>query len=405
MIAVAAAMAMLFVVGLTQLFLLRFKAGDVYPPYSSLRCDPMGIQALYESLDRVAAGRAQRNFRPPDRIAVASRTTVLVSGLSQNGFFLDSEAFGRLMTNLSTSGGRLVLTFTTPIRDDEARDDGAASPCPKEEGDEQGQEPSPQPTEAGDDTDHRWQGMSGMGFEMTTLSWDDQGATKALRPAWGPAELPSSMPWRPILGFDLRDDAWRILYAYGGRPVVVDRPWGRGTVVMMADSFLLSNEALRRQRQIRLLGWLVGPSDRVVFDEFHHGLSHRPGIATLARRYRLHGVFGALLVVTLLMLWRQVAVFVPPLRDPEPYADGAPVVGRDTNEGLVDLARGHIDKHQLLAVCHDTWRTYGIRRVSATVAGEIATLVRQAVADPKRHDTVDVYRRICRRLKKGKQQP
>ncbi len=44
----------LFVTGLIQLILLRFESGDVYPPYSSLRADPLGCKALYESLGRVA---------------------------------------------------------------------------------------------------------------------------------------------------------------------------------------------------------------------------------------------------------------------------------------------------------------------------------------------------------------
>ncbi|WP_075088131.1 hypothetical protein [Verrucomicrobium spinosum] len=31
----------------------RFSAGDAYPPYSSLRSDPLGSRVLFESLDRL----------------------------------------------------------------------------------------------------------------------------------------------------------------------------------------------------------------------------------------------------------------------------------------------------------------------------------------------------------------
>ena len=51
----------LFVFGLTQLFKLRFEAGDIYPEYSSLRADPLGAKALYQSLESLLAvqiGRA-----------------------------------------------------------------------------------------------------------------------------------------------------------------------------------------------------------------------------------------------------------------------------------------------------------------------------------------------------------
>src|SRR2546427_9645317 len=40
-----------FVLGVGRLFQLRFEAGDVYPPYSSLRADPLGTKALFESLE------------------------------------------------------------------------------------------------------------------------------------------------------------------------------------------------------------------------------------------------------------------------------------------------------------------------------------------------------------------
>ena len=39
-----------FLFGLLHLFNLRFAAGDVYPPYSSLRSDPVGCRIYYESL-------------------------------------------------------------------------------------------------------------------------------------------------------------------------------------------------------------------------------------------------------------------------------------------------------------------------------------------------------------------
>ena len=42
--------AVAFVLGVLQLFRLRFEQGDVYPPYSTLRADPLGSMALYERI-------------------------------------------------------------------------------------------------------------------------------------------------------------------------------------------------------------------------------------------------------------------------------------------------------------------------------------------------------------------
>src|SRR5712691_320269 len=53
-----------FLIGIVELFLLRFEAGDVYPPYSSLRADPIGTKALYESLEKIPGATVARHLKP-----------------------------------------------------------------------------------------------------------------------------------------------------------------------------------------------------------------------------------------------------------------------------------------------------------------------------------------------------
>ena len=53
-----------FAVGVVQLFRLRLAHGDVYPPYSSLREDPLGTKVLFASLENLAGVSARRNLRP-----------------------------------------------------------------------------------------------------------------------------------------------------------------------------------------------------------------------------------------------------------------------------------------------------------------------------------------------------
>ena len=64
----------LFAFGLVQLFRWRFEAGDVYPPYSSLRTDPLGTQALFESLQAIRGVSVERNYQPLDRRKPTSGT-------------------------------------------------------------------------------------------------------------------------------------------------------------------------------------------------------------------------------------------------------------------------------------------------------------------------------------------
>ena len=72
--------------GLWQLFTIRFETGDVYPPYSSLRADPLGTKALHDSLNSLNALRVGRNFRPLGRFADPRNTTA---------FWFDARCYQR----------------------------------------------------------------------------------------------------------------------------------------------------------------------------------------------------------------------------------------------------------------------------------------------------------------------
>ena len=213
---------------------------------------------------------------------------------------------------------------------------------------------------------------------------------------------PPAIPWRAPLSFELVDDAWETLYTWQGDPVVVQRPWGKGTVVMMADSYLFSNEALRNHRLTGLLAWVLVPGHLTIFDEFHHGLVRQPGISGLARRYRLHGVFGALLVVAALLIWRQTAVFVRPAGSDDGSSTYPAASGRDTAQGLVNLVREHIPDRELLTVCCEAWLPHTTQRVPETLVARVRSLVRQAAAAPGGHDPVALYRSICELLQQGR---
>src|SRR5262245_53572895 len=95
-----------FIGGLVHLFHLRFEAGDNYPPYSSLRADPLGAKALYESLDRIVSVR--RHLQSLSKLGEGRDTTLLWLGDDAKDLrFLPAE-FKDLETFVRT-GGRLVI--------------------------------------------------------------------------------------------------------------------------------------------------------------------------------------------------------------------------------------------------------------------------------------------------------
>src|SRR2546430_5283102 len=111
--------AAIFAVGLFQLLKLRFETGDVYPPYSSLRADPLGTMAFYEALERTPEMTVERDFSANNRLPPGKNTTYLHLGARTREWKgLDDEEF-RTIEDFVTAGGRLVVTFfpevTSPV--------------------------------------------------------------------------------------------------------------------------------------------------------------------------------------------------------------------------------------------------------------------------------------------------
>lgn len=113
----------------------------------------------------------------------------------------------------------------------------------------------------------------GLDLGFTELEVDRQKA--AFKPAEvklaGGDDLPEKLLWRSGAVMLRLDKAWRVIYARGAEAVLIERAYGRGSVVVATDTFFASNEALRDERQSGLLAWLIGPSRRVIFDETHLG--------------------------------------------------------------------------------------------------------------------------------------
>ena len=66
---------LIFAAGVAHLFALRFESGDVYPAYSSLRSDPLGTKALYESLENIASLSVSRNYHLLKSLTFEPQTT------------------------------------------------------------------------------------------------------------------------------------------------------------------------------------------------------------------------------------------------------------------------------------------------------------------------------------------
>lgn len=372
--------AALLALGLKQLFDLRFETGDIYPNYSSLRTDPLGTKALFESYEKLMP--AERNYGPLSRLKESRDTALFFLGLEPSDLTATEQELAHLETFVK-SGGRLVLGLeASKARGNPARPMG---------GGRQGIQPPKILL-----TD-RW------GFVLDYLpKQDSERATLAS----GETHLPQTIPFRSAVRFKNLDPEWKILYeGRTNQSVLVERRLGLGTVVLFADSYLFSNEALLDERHPSLLAWFAGGQSKIVFDETHLGVRENPGIATLARKYRLHGVGVAVLLLAALFIWKNAVPFLPP--HPAEVERASVLQGKDSASGFINLLRRNIPSGQLLETCINEWQKSCAHTTPKHKLQQMQQVVDvEFTREPSQRQPVKIYEALRQiLLRTGKAQP
>jgi hypothetical protein len=415
-----------FGLGVIHLFLLRFEAGDVYPAYSTLRSDPLGSRAFYRGLENLGDISVQRNYRQTDNLEFKESTTFFHIGTA----VFDSESVAakwvETIDRLTAGGGRLVLSFL-PIEKKPAA--WRMSTCSRPRAGDSGDPDTDSPEKSDDAETSADEGIEPSGNPADPPVSKSEGRCVALTEIWGlvlnfaekpateavkksPAsseadakELPQTISWHTVLYFDQLDSNWRVIYTAEGRPVIVERSFGNGSLVLSADSFYMSNEAMRSERHPQLLAWTVGQNSRIVFDETHLGIRRQPGVLSLIKKYRFQWFIFALGVLAVLFVWKNSVYFVPPRRDGYDRSERDVYVTRDSTHGLISLLRRNIPKRQILQICAREWRRAFQR--NQRFAGSNSDAAKMVFEKINAHgvpsgDPVIGYRRMCSIISKGR---
>jgi hypothetical protein len=362
-----------FIFGLIRLFNLRFETGDIYPRYSSLRADPLGTKALYESLDHIVP--TSRHLQPWSKLGEGRGSTLLFLGAEPEGLKFRKDELQRLESFIA-GGGRLVISLVTQYR---------KRPAPITTGDEERLIP------AGE----RWD----FDFAYAALPKDEAGeySHAPARRLVEVSQLPLQITWHTAIYFRSLGSEWKTVYAISNDlPVLIERRLGDGQIVICSDPYLFSNEALLAERRSELLSWLIGPARRVIFDETHLGIREEPGLATLARRYRLQGLAAALLVLALLFVWKNAVPFVPAGSS---ISESASIKGRETAAGFANLLRRNIPPGELIGICISEWKKSCSQRISRERLKRVQELIdTENQLAPSKRDPIRIYQTLTRIL-------
>ena len=415
-----------FMLGVVKLFLLRFEAGDIYPPYSTLRSDPLGSRAFYRSLENLRNISVQRNYQTLANLEFEQPSTFFYIGASAFNSESVAEEWVDVIERLTTSGGRLVLSFLpvekkpakwrisscaanhtdpSPDQKDGQTEESAGTKADADSGEAPSESASQPPISSTEtqcvDLKDKW-GL--------VLAFADTPATEAVKtdadePLASTKDLPQRISWHTAVYFDDLDDSWRIIYSAGGQPVIVERPYGNGSLVLLADTFFMSNEALRSERFPELLAWTVGPNTRIIFDETHLDIRKHPGVLSLIKKYRFHWFIFAVAVLAVLFVWKNSAYFVPPPKGRHDRSGHGVYSSRDSTQGLVSLLRRNIPAKQLLQTCAHEWRrTFQRNQRFASDPSDSTNSVFEKIKvfGAPSNDPVVGYRQICKIISKGR---
>jgi hypothetical protein len=335
-----------FLLGIWKLYELRFTAGDIYPQYSSLRADALGTKALYESLGQIPDFSIARNYLALPSLP-KGKATVLFLGANPFLFEAMPEDEIKEFEVLAKSGARVVIAMRPVSR---VREEPADKKKPRE---------APA-------FEKRW----GTHFDYI------------MRPAGQAEEEPSTTPKLTALYF--RADG-KVLHR-------VERTFGTGAIVLLANCYPLSNEALAGERDTTLIAWALGSNRLVLFDEHHLGLTESGGIVTLARKYHLEGLAVMLLVLLGLFVWKNSTSLLPARLEQNGSEDS--VAAQDTGSGLANLLRRNVPAKALMKTCLEEWESsqHGAKFYAAAKIEKVHTLGR------REGDAVETYRKISRIL-------
>jgi hypothetical protein len=179
----------------------------------------------------------------------------------------------------------------------------------------------------------------------------------------------------------------------------VEKSFGKGTIVLVADTYPLSNEGLREARDAGLIARIAGSATSFTFDENHFGVSETGSVTKLMRRYRLQGAMAILIVAAALFLWRSASSLLPPRaagRATAPAQDA--IAGRDSLEGLAALLHRGVPEKQLLDTCFAEWSKSTSRLARDPRTPRAAAAMEEEIARQGARAPVDAYRAACRIL-------
>ena len=294
-----------------------------------MRADRMGTKLLYDSLGKLPGIEVERNFLPVE-FWPRDEVTVLLLGVNPLQVDWDESRFLRQVEEIATRGNRLVVALY---------------------------EDPDQPRLTQQDLD---------------IQEEESPAGARKAPArQTPGQPPLGKRWNVRLKVDPREDAghplyieraegWKVLDQAAEKILAVERDFGKGSIVLMAESWDFTNASVVELDRLKPVSARLGPFRHILFDENHLGVAESGSIVGMARQFRLMGLALGLALCAGIFIWKNGSSFPPAAR----VRRVPGFSGRTSQEGLLTLLKRHIAPAELAAVCWREWLSANGRRTT-----------------------------------------
>ena len=319
---------------------LRLSSGDTYPPYSSLRADPLGSRALHDALGALPAISTSRHTRQLRFLKPDAQTAVLFLGLNPRDLRFNSKQEREIITRWLDQGCHIVIALAATQMDYQERMEKRGIRPTSDTDPDDDEETSDSPPLTG------LFGLSAKRKPATLKTPPPQSAQATL----SGISLPT---WRGshILEFG-PDSEWSTLATAEQHPTIASLSRGKGSIIVTTDSYPFSNEAQVHERHTPFLIALLSNRSNIVFEEAHLGVANEPGLVRLLRQYHLHGILAGGILLFIVLLWQGAGSLIPidPAKDLGASSSGN-TSGRDSSDGLVALLESGLPPRRLLDEC------------------------------------------------------
>ncbi|MBU1054988.1 MAG: hypothetical protein KKC46_14345 [Proteobacteria bacterium] len=378
--------------GIFRLFAVRFESGDIYPVYSTLRSDPLGCMAFHDSLLNLKSLTVKRNYTPIINTKPNNNSVLFYLGMHPSSLYGMPKSHFEALNRFVLSGGHLVISLK-PVNKNFVIDN-----IKKQKKEVEDEKDNLKPCNVVSLL-NKW------GFEYDTITSNDKDNKKTPNQNNLISHSPyGSVSWHSKLFLTKLSKEWDIIATVEDDPVIIERKYGNGSIIICTDTYFISNEGLRNESTPALLTFMIGKNSNIIFDEAHLGIQKNPGITSLILKYNLYGPVIAIFIFAILFIRKNSSHFLPPFDT----VKAPQVSARDQSSGLISLLKRNINKDKLLNICINEWeKSFASGHNSSKHNMELLKKIKQTVQTKEDGtkpsiEPVEGYRKIFKLLSEGK---